>query len=224
MSEKFLDHPDFDKYIEENFFIMINESDRGAILLGSAYIENELKQSFKTLLPNDILDDKDDKDSKRLLKGSFDSRLNQAYLCRYIPYNLFKAINIIKAIRNKVSHNSISFKLEDNQTELDKVYNLVGKNMDLFIEHSVNHILYRVLISIMKKMKNPLKPDELAFINEKEISHYLSENKYLLGQIEDKKVKAELAFCTIIISRLISYHFDKALGILKNNKVISSIS
>ena len=221
MSDNILNHKDVDEYMQQDFFTIINESDRGAVLLGSSFIENKLKEQFKRLVSNDFKGDKGERNT--ILKGSFDSMLNQSYLFRYIPYNLFRSIKILKTIRNKIAHKSISFQLEDYQVELNKMYTLIGKNTNLFLNDKAIDILFRTTISNMLNLKHPLKEDINAFNCEKEAIDYISNNEFMQQMIEKKRLKSELALCIILISRLIGHHFEKAFHILEGNKVISSL-
>ncbi|AYQ26819.1 MULTISPECIES: hypothetical protein [unclassified Polaromonas] len=95
-----------------------SESDRGAVLMAAAFLDDKLKY----LLSAKLVDDK--KLARRAFDfngplGTFSSRIDFAYLIGVLPKNVHSDLHTIRGIRNKFAHNAASLTLEDQEiTEL----------------------------------------------------------------------------------------------------------
>jgi len=79
------------------------ESDRGAVLISAAILDEQLKDILKAFLTNS-------KSSNELLEssnaplGTFSSRINSCYSLGLIQKNEFEELNTIRKIRNEFAH------------------------------------------------------------------------------------------------------------------------
>jgi DNA-binding MltR family transcriptional regulator len=100
--------------IEEfiNFRTSLNiESDRGAVLMAAAFIEDKLTYLFKAyFIDNEIV-------SKSFLQNNgalatFSSKIDLAYLLGLIPKNVHQDLHILRKIRNDFAHNASNINFE----------------------------------------------------------------------------------------------------------------
>ncbi len=82
-----------------------SETDRGAVLMSAAYLDDKLKE----LIEKRLVQDK--KISRRVFDlngalGTFSSRIDFAYLLGIIPKNARRDLHTIRAIRNQFAHHA----------------------------------------------------------------------------------------------------------------------
>ena len=114
--EKIIKKLSLDLYPELNsdmIYKLSNESERGAVLIGTSKIEEYLELFVKKILPNDSK-----KYQKKLLQypgplSSFSSKIELLYAFRYINHQFYVSLNILRSIRNNAAHSYIDFDLEE---------------------------------------------------------------------------------------------------------------
>lgn len=84
---------------------IIDETDRGAVLMSAAFLDDKLKE----LIEKRLVQDK--KISRRAFDfngplGTFSSRIDFAYLIGVLPKNAQKDLHTIRAIRNQFAHHA----------------------------------------------------------------------------------------------------------------------
>ncbi|MCE4373815.1 hypothetical protein [Xanthomonas hortorum] len=84
---------------------ILSETDRGAVLMAAAFLDDKLKQ----LLEKRLVEDR--KISRRAFEfngslGTFSSRIDFAYLIGVLPRNAQKDLHKIRAIRNRFAHHA----------------------------------------------------------------------------------------------------------------------
>ncbi|HKR06438.1 MAG TPA: hypothetical protein VJY62_17525, partial [Bacteroidia bacterium] len=173
------EYPEIKGLFGELFDKLLSESDRGAILIGQAYVED-----FLTKFIEDVLPDKGKKYKTKLLEypgplSSFSAKIELAFAFRLINENLYGALTELRKIRNDAAHKSISFLLTDLKDRLNKVYNL-GDGVTGFIrEISIKWMMemkFESLKSIFDKFEVPeekRKERVLELLGDKKILHAL---------------------------------------------------
>jgi len=214
----FLDDPTLD-YLFNKLPILINESDRGTLLLGVSQIDSELEILLDKIAPDEM----SKKEKKWIYRATLSSKLNFAYTCRLIPKNLFDSINTLRHIRNQLSHKVEIFNLTDYTKEIEKIYNMIGENMSEWIHNISLHTLINNATLIAMEMKDPNDKNKLLFKTKQEALEYLRNSDNLQKKIEEPLLKTKLSFCVLIMCTLIIFHREKSLKILSKNKVISSL-
>lgn len=110
----FLAHPEIKELFSSVFSTLVEESDRGAVLVGAEHVARHLKRLFEAVAPQAI--------SQRRLKetlgfpgalSSFSAKTEVAYLTRLISKDLYDAINHLRGLRNDLAHSPDSFRLVD---------------------------------------------------------------------------------------------------------------
>lgn len=95
---------------------ILDETDRGAVLMSAAFLDDKLKQ----LIEKRLVADK--KMSKRAFDfngplGTFSSRIDFSYLIGILPKNAQKDLHIIRAIRNQFAHHASPLSYEDEKVK-----------------------------------------------------------------------------------------------------------
>jgi len=95
---------------------ILDETDRGAVLMSAAFLDDKLKQ----LIEKRLVEDK--KISRRAFDfngplGTFSSRIDFAYLIGILPKNAQKDLHNIRAIRNQFAHHASPLSYEDEKVK-----------------------------------------------------------------------------------------------------------
>lgn len=104
--------PDFDavKQFEKE---LGNESPRGVVLIGTAFLEEKLRElMIATLVPNPSASDTLF-DGPNSAFGSLSSKIDGAYRMGLISNTFCRDLHVIRRIRNEVAHEPQSFRFED---------------------------------------------------------------------------------------------------------------
>ena len=215
----FLDNPEIDTYIREKMHILINESDRGAVLLSMSQIDNELKKLLNKIASIDTINKK----KKQIKHMTISYKLNNAYTNNLIPKNLFKSIKKLNKIRNDVAHNIELFELENHTSTLKEIFELLGEGMSTHIHNfALNYMLESTIFTLLK-IKEPSNQEEFAFKNHSEALAYLQLNPNRLKEIEKPLLKVKLTIGVLFISALIIHHRKQFLKVIGDNKIVSDI-
>lgn len=135
---QFLKRMEEPSYQKLNFDIMVlltNESERGAILIGTGKVEENLEKLVLTLLPS-----KSKGYTSRLLSypgalSSFAAKIELCYAFRVINQRMYNSLNAIRRIRNIAAHSSDKFSLQNKENELNAIYDF---------EEGMPHIIYEM--------------------------------------------------------------------------------
>ena len=95
---------------------IIEETDRGAVLMSAAYLDDKLKM----LIEGRLVEDK--KACRRAFEfngplGTFSSRIDFSYLMGIIPKNAQKDLHTIRAIRNHFAHHAAPLRYDDEKVK-----------------------------------------------------------------------------------------------------------
>jgi DNA-binding MltR family transcriptional regulator len=104
---------------------LFKESGRGAILVATTIIEEQLTSLIEVILPVDM----NKKTKKKLFDypgplSSFASKTHISYAFRLIDKDLYESLNSLRDIRNVAAHSPSVFELHQLNVKLKKVYNL----------------------------------------------------------------------------------------------------
>lgn len=215
----FFDNPEINDYIHEKIHILINESDRGAVLLAMSQIDNELENFLKKITPIDMIS----KEKKWIERSTISSKLNIVYSCRLIPRNLFESITKLNKIRNSIAHNIETFKLENYNSILNEIFELLGAGTSTYIHNFSLEYMLENTISHLMKVKNPSNQEEFALKSRLEIIEYLQSDTNRLNKIEEPLLKMKLTIGILFISALIINHREQFLKIIGDKKIVSDI-
>lgn len=221
----FINDEELELYFKKEFILIVNESERGAVLLGLAFIEDSLKANLEKMIPKDYINDKDCKGKLKADEFSIDNNLKKSLLLRIIPLHLYKSIMKIKDIRNKLAHKINDFKLKDSIKEIRECGNLISSNQTL--SYKINYTAYKlVYIDLIEGIMNLSQKSDLKKINSyNDVVDYLEKNEDLLNRkIDNGLYKTEFAILIFYLVSLLNFHFEKALELLGDNSTLATLN
>lgn len=224
---KFIDDSKLQQYFQKEFLLIVNESDRGAVLLGLTILEETLKKNLRKMIPKDFIDDKDTicNGDLKATEKSIDSNLSKLLLLRIIPLHLYKSIKKINILRNRVAHNILDFKLKDNVETIKESGNLISINGNLY--SNINELAYNLIYSdLLNGIIKLSKTNDLKTFNSyNEVVEYMENNTHLLQKkLDNSLYKTEFAILIFYLYSFINFHFEKALELVGDNNTLSTIS
>ena len=110
-----LEHPDSQDFFDRTYSLLIEEADRGCVLLGVSLLDEELNKMFRSLVPEDTSNKriKEIFDGKNVF-GSLSSKLDIAYVCRLLPADVVNCLHLLRKLRNKLAHEASTFSIDEN--------------------------------------------------------------------------------------------------------------
>ena len=117
------EHPDSQDFFDRTYSLLMSEADRGCVLLGASLLDEELTKMFESLLPLDTSNNR----KKEIFDnngpfGSLSSKLDIAYVCHLLPKDIVNCIHLLRKLRNKLAHQSITFTLKDNLESIFEIF------------------------------------------------------------------------------------------------------
>lgn len=212
----FMDHPEVEAYLRGLFPSLTAESDRGAVLLGAAQIDEQLKVLFASLVPSTTSNNR----KKEIFSfngpfGSFSAKLDVAYVCRLLPSSLIDAIHRFRKLRNDVAHKASSFELKNHQDEIYRIFALVGPGVEVGVNRMTVEMMINNMLIRLTTLEHPIDEGKPLFENRSAALAYLDKNKHVLMVLEADRPRWELGIGVGLICGLIIHHrerLSKALG------------
>jgi hypothetical protein len=203
--------------------ILITESDRGAVLIGTAHVDERLKDLFDSLMPAQI----PKAEKKNLLRysgalGSFGSRIEIAYATRLINQNLYASLNTLRKVRNDAAHTSEPFDLKAQEERVCKLFDL-GPGVPGFINRSSLELLLHIKTNAMLSMKNEFN-GEPCFETPQEVIEYISSSDNLMDIFQGQALRLELAMAICIICALLLCIRNDHRTLLGDDSTVSSLA
>lgn len=95
---------------------ILEETDRGAVLMSAAFLDDKLKELIQKRLVHDT------KVGRRAFEfngplGTFASRIDFAYLLGILPKNAWKDLHLIRKIRNEFAHSAAPLTYENEKVK-----------------------------------------------------------------------------------------------------------
>jgi len=210
-----LNNPAVTKFFEDVFPILINESDRGAVLLAVSQIDIALEEALKSVSPPNM--------TQKKLKQIFDysgplgtlaARTSMAYFFRIINKDVCDAVHCLRQIRNKVSHECKTFSFESCSDDVEKFYDF-GSNIPETVNKIAIELMMKSMLESALEIKDPRSSDESKLFKEpKEILEYLQRNPKYYETFEKELPKWKLAIGTALICGLLYYGAGKMNEVL----------
>ncbi|MGK7908442.1 MAG: hypothetical protein AB4040_14635 [Synechococcus sp.] len=189
---------------------LLNESDRGAVLICSNYVDELLKRCFERIAPPGF----SRKELKSLLRypgtlSTFSGKVQIALVCGLIPLDLGGSINQLRDLRNKVAHSGEAFRLRDNWDLIRAIFDL-GPGVPTGINRMALEVLFKDAVGQILKLDKPLGEEgEKMFSSPAEVIDYIKENPKVVAPLEDRVPRMELVIGTAMIAGLIVHHRDR---------------
>jgi hypothetical protein len=223
MSRSPLENPEIRKLFSELAPVLIAESDRGAVLIGTAHVDEHLKEMFHSLMPAGM----PKADKRKLLRysgalGSLGSRIDIAYSTRLINQNLYASLNTLRKVRNDAAHAAEPFDLKTQEHRICKLYDL-GPGVSGFVNRSSLELLLQIKTDAMLCMKDEIN-GEPCFKTPQEVINYISSSEELLHIFQEQALRLELAIGICIICALLLCIRDDHRALLGDISTVSSLT
>lgn len=221
-NENFINHIDLNPYFNSTMRILMQESDRGAILLGVSQIDEVLRGLYERLTPSSISNSR----KKELFNysgpfGSISSKLDIALVLRILPKDLIEAIHKIRKIRNALAHKMESFELIEHYKELNEILALIGENADAGINKISTNIMMTLFVE--KLCEAEYEDGSKMFDDENTAIQYISGNDEIKDALVKQQPKWTFAISVGIICAIIILHRDKIHAALGADSTLLSI-
>lgn len=221
--DHFLSHPELKPYFNDIVPSLISESDRGAVLLGVSYIDEQLNVLFKNLVPSTV----SNKRKKEIFNytgpfGGIASKLDVALVCRILSPGIIDAIHGLRKIRNDLAHNTSTFELKEYQEQFYRVFSLLGPGVDLGINRIALEAIMSNILSKLMDMPHPIDEGKPVFEGREEAIEYLSNNGEVLKVLDEQRPRWEFAIGVGVICGMILLYRDKILSAVDGNKTLLS--
>ncbi|MCB9222911.1 MAG: hypothetical protein R2780_13400 [Crocinitomicaceae bacterium] len=172
-----------------------NESDRGAILIGTSYVEIQLEKFILEILP-----EQSNKYQTRLLNypgplSSFSSKIELLYAFRYINLTHYNSLNSLRKIRNKAAHEKREFKLTDYRNDLNSAFGEFKHGKEA-IENEVKQYQIEQLTTSFMKLKKIDEKDKSEIL---EIFTNLINEKELEEGVDRLTALLEFIYCLVLL-------------------------
>jgi hypothetical protein len=131
-------------YPELNFefaFKLTNESERGAILVGSSKVETYLENLILSVLPS-----KEKSFTSKLFNypgplSSFSGKIELSYAFNVIDKRVYDSLTTLKKLRNNAAHTDEEFLLSKRKDELEKIYDFEDGFPYAIHKQSFDHLI-----------------------------------------------------------------------------------
>lgn len=214
------EYPEVEEIFSHLVDTLLEESERGAIIIGTTKVEEQLEKYIRKILPND-----GKTYTKKLLDypgvlSSFSSKIELAYAFRLISENLYTSLNALRKIRNDAAHSSNSFSLSEIRGRFDEALNF-GPSMSIHIRNQAMKMMLELKIGNVKRIF-----DEHNLSDEQQIEQWQSfmENKELAESIEKQIPFWELIYGLSLICGIIKHYEEETIKLLGHAKTWSHLS
>lgn len=204
-------------YPELNFeFIhkLTNESERGAILIGTSKVEEYLEKLVRKILPA-----KSKRYTSRLLNypgaiSSFSGKIELLYAFRIIDKRFYDSLNELRKVRNDAAHSSEHFKLIEKQEEQIKINDFEEDFVGLIEHLALNNLIESKKWRFKEILEKQKKESKTYF--EKEIEKRLGNLK------NDENIKEQLRIW--ILSYGLVFMCLKIMGLIDDLNILDDES
>lgn len=214
----FLDHPDVKDHFDKVFPIIIEESDRGAVLLAASQVDLILEKALKTLAPTEMSNNKlNPIFSYTGPLGTFSSKINMAYYFRIINKDVWSALHCLRDIRNTVAHDCITFTIESEKSRIEKYYDF-GRGVHIAIHNESLNLLMNSVVGTLLDLDDPRCEEKKKIFNTPtEVLDHIQSKPDLMEKLKERLPKWKLAYGTAIISGVIHHGAQCAIEVLGDN-------
>jgi hypothetical protein len=160
----FLDTPEIQRVFTDVLQVIVAESDRGAVLVGLAVVEEYLKGMFERRLPPDM---QSSEIKGRIFGptgplGGVSSRADVARAVGWLAESVHKSIHRLRKLRNKVAHSPESFRLSEHRQAILEMLEM-SEGLRGLIQHtasiaSVANVVFAVQDKYIEELDGTKSP------------------------------------------------------------------
>lgn len=215
-------HPEIEELFPDLLTNLMEESDRGAVLVGASHIDQYLKKLFEAVAPSEL----GKKQRKSLLDypgplSSFAARTEVAYATRLIDQNLYRALHSLRRIRNDVAHHPTTFRLREQTDRIREMYKL-GPGMPAAINSTAFDLMMRIKIDHALELKHP--GEERPYFNTpQEVVQYIRDAPDVARNLIEQLPRYELAVGLVIMCDLLVWHREAACRLVGKSGSLATL-
>lgn len=215
-----LEYPEVKEIFSHLFDTLLDESERGAIIIGTTKVEEQLEKYIRKILPNDSKTY-----TKKLLDypgvlSSFSSKIELAYAFRLINENLYTSLNALRKIRNEAAHSSNSFSISEIRGRFEEVFDL-GPSIAIIIRKQAMEMMMELK---MKNIEWVFDENNLTNEEKKEQLNSIIENKELMDRLEKQIPRWELIYGLSLICGFIKHEEEGTAKLLSDSKTWNNLN
>lgn len=193
---------------------LLSESDRGAVIIGSANIEEELEKAIVKMLPQKSKTYKRKLFDYPGLLSSFSAKIELAYAFRYININTRNSLNSLRSLRNKAAHSSGSFLISDNEGVFSKIFDL-GPSFRKHVSLRSMELMVKLKFENIKIL---LDETSLSEKDQRDIINSLISDQEVRNKLKNQLAKWELIYGLSVLCEIIKHEFEsKSESLVKLN-------
>lgn len=212
------EYPEFTKTFDELFNKLLNETPRGAILIGTSFVEEHLENFIIRILPNNKKSY-----TSRLLNypgalSSFSSKIELSYAFRLISEKTYNSLNHLRKIRNEAAHSSKEFTLDTQ--DIDKVFNL-GEGFMTMVHKSSSEMMIKMKVESLKYSLSKIEG-----MNEEKINISISsclQNEENIKKLEEQLPHWKLIFGLSIVCGMLRFYSDETVNKISDSETWSNL-
>jgi hypothetical protein len=224
MSQKklLLDHPEIRALFENLSTNLVAESDRGAVLVGTSYVDEHLRGLFEMVIPHEMTK----KERKALLDypgplSSLAAKTEVAFATRLINRTIYDSLHALRRIRNEIAHASDPFNLRTQEEQIRKMY-VLGDGVPAFISRTAIEMLLHIKVEALLGVHDP-NEQKPYFSTPREVIEYISEQPEMMSLLEEQLPKYELVIGIAILCALIVSHREEAEALVGSDLTLSRL-
>tara|TARA_R110002167_G_scaffold143682_1_gene333248 strand:+ start:234 stop:881 length:648 start_codon:yes stop_codon:yes gene_type:complete len=208
-----LEHPDSQEFFDRTYSLLMEEADRGCVLLGVSLLDEELNKMFKSFVPENTSQKrlKEIFDGKNAF-GSLSAKLDIAYVCRLLPVDLVNCLHLLRKLRNNLAHQASTFSIEENLDQIYEIFNKTSGNLIAGMTQLSGEFVYGQFIEKVMNTNHPTDESKKLFESKEEAFAYLEKNDNVQKTLFEQRIKIMLVIGIASLGGLIIFHREKVLA------------
>lgn len=187
---------------------IVRESDRGAVLIAAAVVDDYLARLFRRLAPSSFGKKRlDDLLENRGPLSSTSAKIDVAILTGLMYPPLDTAIHQLRRLRNSVAHGVVAFRLQDHRQELDRMLEL-GEGVPAYARDMARTILIESFVENVLESDAKRPVDQRLNITREEALRSIETVEGVRRELAEKLIRGELAVGAGIICGMLVWYSE----------------
>lgn len=208
------DRPEISKLFGLLMDKLLAESGRGAVLIGTAYVDEQLTDFIQAIMPMQTK-----KYRERLLGypgplSSFSAKIELLYAFRYIGEPFYNSLNALRRIRNEAAHSAKEFSFVQLKAQFEEIFAFVSPAV--FIRNEALGMMIKMKVDSLEAMFDEHQVDHAE---RKKRAQEILANKDLLRKLEEEQLPHwQLILGLSLLCGFLAMKKEETLKLLGNKK------
>ena len=212
-TDHFLKHPEIKDLFDRTLQELIEESDRGAVIIGADIADSQLRKLLELFMSESLSNNK--RSSLLDYPGplcAFSAKADVALAFDFISTRTNNCLHALRKIRNKAAHSNLNFKLNDCSQLLREMYNL-GDGVPVGINRWAIDVMFKIFSSnVLESMKDIEKEiGESPIKTPRDVLDYIADKPELLKPLEDRLPRFEFSLGLMLLCAILIHERDSVL-------------